>query len=123
MTLELNKVTKQVVQLGEQAAQRQREADAIVPEVQKILHDHVDDSALRDLAQRAMETQRWRGAIPIGEPLDAAIDPPPHPSHLTIVAGDGSQIYPDTHGIALYYLINIGTIVFRHGSGQFDRCH
>jgi hypothetical protein len=118
LTLELNKVTKQVVQLGEQAAQRQREADAIVPEVQKILRDHANDAALRDLAQRAMETQRWRGAIPIGEPLDAAIDPPPHPSQLTIVAGDGSQIYPDTHGIALYYLINIGTIVFRHGSGQ-----
>ena len=37
---------------------------------------------------------------------------------LSIVAGDGSQIYPDSHGIALYYLINIGTIVFRHGSGQ-----
>ena len=34
------------------------------------------------------------------------------------MAGDGSQIYPDTHGIALYYLINIGTIAFRHGSGQ-----
>ena len=33
-------------------------------------------------------------------------------------AGDGSQIYPDAHGVALYYLINIGTIIFKHGSGQ-----
>jgi hypothetical protein len=118
LTLELNKVTRQVVQLGEQAAQRKREAEAIVPVVQAILHDHAGDAALRDLAQRARDTQRWRGAVPIGEPLDAAIDPPPHPAHLTIVAGDGSQIYPDTHGIALYYLINVGTIIFRHGSSQ-----
>ena len=118
MTLELSKVTSQVAQLGEQAAQRKRELDAITPHVQQLLRDHAEDARLRELAQRAMETQRWRGAIPIGEPLDRAIEPPPHPVHLSIVAGDGSQIYPDAHGIALYYLINIGTIVFRHGSGQ-----
>jgi len=118
MTLELSKVTTQVAQLGEQAAQRKLELDAITPHVQQLLRDHADDGELRQLAQRAMETQRWRGAAPSGEPLDSAIDPPPHPARLSIVAGDGSQIYPDTHGVALYYLINIGTIVFRHGSGQ-----
>jgi hypothetical protein len=118
LTLELNKVSNQVVQLGEQAAQRKRELDAVVPEVQTILRDHATDAELRALAHRAADTQKWRGAIPIDEPLDAAIDPPAHPDRLTIVAGDGSQIYPDTHSAALYYLINIGTIIFRHGSGQ-----
>lgn len=118
MTLELSKVTTQVTHLGEQAAQRQRELDAVTPHVQQILRDHAEDDQLRQLAQRAMETRHWRGAIPIGEPLDRAFDPPPHPARLSIVAGDGSQIYPDSHGIALYYLINIGTIIFRHGSGQ-----
>lgn len=118
MTLELNKVSQQVVQIGEQAAQRKHDLDRVVPEVQKILRDHATDEALRDLARRATETQKWRGAIPTAEPLDAALDPPPHPARLTIVAGDGSQIYPDAHGAALYYLINIGTIIFKHGSGQ-----
>ena len=118
MTLELSKVTSQVVQLGEQAAQRKRELDALAPQVREILRAHRDDALLIDLARRAAETKRWRGAIPIGEPLDRAFDPPPHPSRLSLVAGDGSQIYPDSHGIALYYLINIGVIVFRYGSGQ-----
>jgi hypothetical protein len=118
VTLELSKVTAQVTQLGEQAAQRKRELDALAPQVREILHAHRDDDQLIDLAQRATATKRWRGAIPIGEPLDGAIDPPEHPARLSIVAGDGSQIYPDAHGLALYYLINIGTIVFRHGSGQ-----
>jgi NurA domain len=118
MTLELSKVTAQVAQLGEQAAQRKRELDALAPQVREILRVHRDDDQLIELAQRATETKRWRGAIPIGEPLDSAIDPPVHPARLSIVAGDGSQIYPDAHGIALYYLINIGTIIFRHGSGQ-----
>jgi hypothetical protein len=31
---------------------------------------------------------------------------------------DGSQIYPDRHGLAFYFVINVGSIVFRHGSGQ-----
>ncbi len=118
MTLELSKVTSQVAQLGEQAAQRKRELDALAPQVRALLHEHRADAQLIDLARRATETKRWRGAIPIGEPLDSAIDPPVHPAQLSIVAGDGSQIYPDAHGIALYYLINIGTIVFRRGSGQ-----
>ncbi|MBI5564898.1 MAG: DNA double-strand break repair nuclease NurA [Chloroflexi bacterium] len=118
MTLELNKVTQQVTRLGEQAAQRKRELDAMTPHVREILRDHRDDALLAELARRAAETKRWRGGIPIGEPLDAAIDPPLHPARLSVVAGDGSQIYPDSHGIALYYLINIGTIVFRQGSGQ-----
>jgi hypothetical protein len=118
VTLELSKVTSQVTQLGEQAAQRKRELDALAPQVREILHAHRDDDQLIELAQRATETKRWRGAIPIGEPLDSAFDPPAHPARLSVVAGDGSQIYPDSHGIALYYLINIGTIVFRHGSGQ-----
>jgi hypothetical protein len=118
MTLELSKVTQQVTQLGEQAAQRKRELDAITPQVREILRAHRGDAQLIELARRATETKHWRGAIPIGEPLDLALDPPAHPARLSIVAGDGSQIYPDSHGIALYYLINIGTIAFRHGSGQ-----
>ena len=113
MTLELSKVTQQVTQLGEQAAQRKRELDAITPHVREILRAHRDDTSLIELARRATETKHWRGAIPIGEPLDLALDPPVHPAQLSIVAGDGSQIYPDSHGIALYYLINIGTIAFR----------
>lgn len=118
MTLELSKVTSQVAQLGEQAAQRKRELDALAPQVREILRAHRADDQLIELARRAAETKRWRGAIPLGEPLDSAIDPPAPPARLSVVAGDGSQIYPDSHGIALYYLINIGTIVFRHGSGQ-----
>ena len=118
MTLELSKVTSQVSHLGQQAAQRKRELDAITPQVREILQAHREDEQLIELARRATDTKRWRGALPIGEPLDSAFDPPALPERLSIVAGDGSQIYPDSHGIALYYLINIGTIAFRHGSGQ-----
>jgi len=57
MTLELSKVTQQVTQLGEQAAQRKRELDAITPHVREILRAHRDDATLIDLARRATETK------------------------------------------------------------------
>src|SRR5262249_13551397 len=34
----------------------------------------------------------------------------------TILAADGSQIYPDPHGPAFYWLTNIGVFVYPHGS-------
>lgn len=40
------------------------------------------------------------------------------PERATLVAVDGSQIVPDRHAPFVYYLINIGGIVYHHGSGR-----
>jgi hypothetical protein len=40
------------------------------------------------------------------------------PERINLIAADGSQIFPDRHGLAFYYLVNVGSIIFRHGSGQ-----
>lgn len=94
MTLELNKVTQQVTRLGEQAAQRKRELEAYTPQVREILQARRDDPQLIELAQRAAETKRWRGAIPIGEPLDSAIDPPPTPRDYPSSPGTAHKSIP-----------------------------
>jgi hypothetical protein len=62
--------------------------------------------------------QKIQAAIPTDEPLDAYHSLPPIPGRFSVVAADGSQIQPDRHGVALYYLINIGSLHYRHGSGQ-----
>lgn len=36
----------------------------------------------------------------------------------TVIAVDGSQIYPDRHVGAAYYLLNIGSVVLRYGTAQ-----
>jgi hypothetical protein len=46
-----------------------------------------------------------------------AYAPAPLPQSGTIIATDGSQILPQPHGAALYYLLNVGTIIVRHGTG------
>lgn len=57
-------------------------------------------------------------AIPSDEPIDHQEAPKSVPSSFFAIAADGSQIQPDRHGIALYYLINVGSIILRENSGE-----
>ncbi|HNT75714.1 MAG TPA: DNA double-strand break repair nuclease NurA [Anaerolineae bacterium] len=61
----------------------------------------------------------WTGALPATEaPLDASFSAPARPpDDVTLIAVDGSQIFPDRHAAILYYLIQVGAIVFRY-NGQ-----
>jgi hypothetical protein len=115
MALELNKLTHAVENLSASAAQRLTELAERLPMAQATLKAiGLADDELHRKVQAALKF-RWAGAIPTAEPVDAAFPLPPHPARATVIAADGSQIYPDRHGISLYYLINIGSIIFRHG--------
>ncbi len=61
----------------------------------------------------------WRGAGPRGEFIGSVYDPPSQVKGVQhIIAADGSQIFPDRHGIAHYALVNIGAVRIRPGSGE-----
>jgi len=61
----------------------------------------------------------WRGVGPLGEPIGAAFDAPADARPVRhVIATDGSQIFPDRHGIAHYALVNIGAVHIRPGSGE-----
>src|SRR6185436_2229629 len=115
MALELNKLTTEVAALGVNLAARLSDLAVRLPVAQTTLHaiGPADDELRRKVA--AAMRLRWAGAIPTDEPVNAAYPPPDAPARHTVIAADGSQIYPDRHGVALYYLINIGSIVFRTG--------
>jgi len=117
MTLELNKIADQVASMGQSAANRKQKRDEVLPQVRGLLSTHADDAVLRAKVNKAISVG-WRGAIPKNERLDLALDPPALPERVTLVATDGSQIYPDQHSLALYYVINIGSIVLRLGTGE-----
>ena len=117
MTLELSKVAARVSDMGRSAAQRAAARAATAPHIRDLLRAHRANPELREKVERAVRL-RWVGAIPQDEPLDTAIDPPTLPDRVTLVAADGSQIYPDRHGVALYYVINVGSIVLRLGTGE-----
>ncbi len=76
-----------------------------------------DLGAIHDRIQLARERDvGFRGAAPLNEPINAPYPLPPLPSRATIIAADGSQVYPSIHAAALYYLTNIGVFVYHHGT-------
>jgi hypothetical protein len=60
----------------------------------------------------------FRGAAPFEEAINQAYRCGTAPEHAVIVAVDGSQVYPDFHAAALYYMTNIGIFVYYHGGDE-----
>lgn len=122
MTLELNQIATQVKAMGESLDNQAKIKYTLTQQVKALLKAHATAFAeLEERVNRAEQVQEaarfsWLGAAPAGEPLDRYHPAPTGPEEVTVLASDGSQIYPDRHAIALYYLINIGAIVYRHGS-------
>lgn len=124
MTLELNQIAPQVKAMGQSLEKQIKDRQEAVQEARAILQEFsTQPEALHSRiakAERAQKRQRfdWIGATPTTEALAQVHPIPPIPPLATIIASDGSQILPDRHDIASYYLINIGSIVYRHGSTQ-----
>ncbi len=122
MTLEFHKLTRQVEQMGEVLAAQEEEIESRVGIAIQILEAHADEAFLPYIHQRVQDAVTkdagYRGARPLDEPMMQTFSPAPLPQAATIIATDGSQILPRPHGPALYYLINTGTIVVHHGTGE-----
>jgi hypothetical protein len=118
MTLELNKVIDQIEDMGRVLAERAARQRKALPAARELLQLFSHEQEALRLVADSEAGQRLRCASPADEPLDVALALPDLPAGLTLASTDGSQIYPDRHGLAFYYAINIGSIVFRHGSGQ-----
>ncbi|MCX6026577.1 MAG: DNA double-strand break repair nuclease NurA [Chloroflexi bacterium] len=117
MTLQLHKLAEAIHEVGRALADRLREREARLPQVVEALRLA---SQQGDLAERVDRAQRrgWFGSAPAGEALDRVHPAPPAPTGLTVVATDGSQIYPDRHSALPYYAVNIGSFIVRLGTGQ-----
>jgi len=123
MALDLSQLIRQIDALCENASKRQADQAARLPLAKATLAAiAADPEATRQRAADVAHRFRWAGAIPTDEPINAVYPLPAHPARASIVAADGSQIHPDRHGLALYYLINIGSIVFRHGADEAPAC-
>lgn len=120
VALELNKLTRQVAAMGQALAARAGELSGRAAQARALLAAHPEVSdALQQKIEAARRTDEWRrGAVPLGQRLDERRQPQAAPPTYTLIAADGSQIYPDRHSFAAYYLLNTGTIVLRAGTGQ-----
>ena len=120
MALELNKLTGQVSAMGHAMAARADELAGRASRARELLAARPEVSEeLKRKIEAARQIDEWRrGCIPLGDRLDERCRPVVQPRTFTLIAADGSQIYPDRHGIASYYLLNTGAIVLRAGTGE-----
>ena len=120
--LEFHKLTGQIEHMGQVLADQKEDIAAKIEIALEILQAHGGAEILPYIQERVQDAvdkdAGYRGARPLDEPIDHAYAPAALPPSATIIATDGSQILPRTHGPALYYLLNTGTIIYHHGSGE-----
>ncbi|MCP4416118.1 MAG: DNA double-strand break repair nuclease NurA [Chloroflexi bacterium] len=124
MTLEFEKLTADLEKMANTTAKRlsqrrERVADAI-NRLQTYRTNWTAVSQALSTAADKSDEKYYRSARPFSEaePLDSHIPAPQPPDQATIIAADGSQIMPDRHAAHLYYLINVGGIIYHHGSSR-----
>lgn len=120
MSLEFHKLAQQVNQMGDYLSSQEQETIDKIKIALEIMEEYAD--RLDDVKKRVMEAivrdAGYRGASPLDEPVMSTYPAAPLPSSATLVATDGSQIPPNSHKSIMYYLINTGTIIVHHGSGE-----
>jgi hypothetical protein len=120
MTLRLHKVTQQIDRLRENAVARADQLRKDLPKVEKAFGLAAQRDDLPQKARLAAEKDNWNGAMPAGEPLGFFRAAPAPPAALSLVAVDGSQVYPDRHAESLFYAINIGYFLMRSDTGRTE---
>ncbi|MDZ4766576.1 MAG: DNA double-strand break repair nuclease NurA [Chloroflexota bacterium] len=129
MSLEFNQVVDQVQRMGRYLGTRWSSAAGKLD----LALERFDAACDLALVQARIDMVRgsgvsgYRGAAPLSAPYAEIVcgvgEPSAAPERATIVAVDGSQIYPDAHSPALYYLVNIGAFIYHYGETRLPRQH
>ncbi|MCB9455831.1 MAG: DNA double-strand break repair nuclease NurA [Anaerolineaceae bacterium] len=125
MALEFNKIVDQVSKMGRMLD----ELDFDLGGRLQVARERFAAASDLDFIHRRINLTRqpdisgYRGAAPLDapyhEPINAVFPAPkPAPASGTVIAADGSQIYPNEQSPFHYFLINTGLFVYHHGSDE-----
>jgi hypothetical protein len=126
MSLDFRQVQKQVTELGENARQREERLNDRRERAKNLLATHAQElDVLRQKVERVVSgyDATLRCALPVTEPLNAALPFPAQSGAGTILAADGSQINPNRNVEVNYGLVNAGAIVMKRGSTDAPETH
>lgn len=121
MSLEFTRIVEQVQMMGSYLRHRNQTLTDKIDLALERFYATTDLDAVHERIKlvREASVSGYRGAAPAPRPDDEVIagigslpEPPPA---ATLIAVDGSQIYPDAHAAVLYYLVNIGVFVYYYG--------
>jgi hypothetical protein len=124
MTLEIEKLRGELHRMAISTAGLREEQRRRVDRLRGVLDRRGADWAAVNAgltrAEGRADPKYFRAARPLhpSEPLNMPISPPAPPGRAILIATDGSQIMPSRHAAFLYYLVNVGTIVYFHGENR-----
>ena len=112
--LDLNRLQQQFSSFNAyQSREQQLAAERLARACDAFAECHGDWEALRDRAA----TERTGWLVPgLREAPGAVYACAPRPTPVTVVATDGSQVYPDRHVEPTCYLLNVSRIAFQYGT-------
>ena len=115
MSLEIDKVIGQIAQMVEEIRSGERGwQEHLESAIGLVGQPGMDVDAIRARIEKAKVT--WLVSEPL-EAMSAKYPAPVVPKDYVAASVDGSSIDSDRHGPARCYLINIGLVALRYGSG------
>lgn len=124
MALEFNKLVEQVEKFGRMVGKFDFDVSDRLSVALERLEAASDLDAVHERIAlvRGPDVSGYRGAAPLDPPYHEPVNRigarPPIPDSATIIACDGSQIYPDEKWRLPYYLTNIGIYTYYHGDSR-----
>ena len=120
MAIDFQQVYEMIKTIGINASERKKALDDRREKARLLFGFHADQlEGLRRKVEIAKEADSGvRCALPLTERLDFHVLPPDLPQRVTVIAADGSQIFPDRHLAVQYGLINVGAIIMRLNSNE-----
>ncbi len=122
MSLEFNKILDQIAKMSSMIEALDFDARERLQLALRRYDNLPDINAIQERIElvRQSDISGYRGAVPldgdVAEPMNAIFATPQLPPSATILAADGSQVYPNEQHPVHYYLINIGLYIYHHGA-------
>ena len=125
MPINLIDIQKKLSAFSEQAREVFQRVNGHLSTLEETLNAYAAELDLvKQIVAQANEVDpRLRCAMPVDEPLNAAIPVGEMPARVTLLAVDGSQINPSRHTRVPFCVINIGGVEMERGSGLTPRIH
>jgi hypothetical protein len=121
MPLNYLDIRKQVEQFGDYVANHVEDRQEALTHLRELLEQYADQA--KEINARINLTreshQSLRCAAPVKDSLTQIFSAPEEEvQDIYLLASDGSQIFPDTHGVAEYGVVNIGLLSMRYHSSE-----
>ncbi|MEI6288905.1 MAG: DNA double-strand break repair nuclease NurA [Chloroflexota bacterium] len=120
MSLDLQQVSITIKKIGTSALVRKTDLDQQRTLARMLFKQYAGQPELliEKIKNRSESDTSLRCARPETEAMDFHVLPVEVPVSVTLIAADGSQIFPDRHNAVHYGLINIGAIIYKMESGE-----